>query len=295
MSANKEEQAYLDLLNKILTEGKIRKDRTGIGTLSLFGTRLDFDLSDWSVPLLTTKEVYAKGVIEELSFFIRGETQTKTLEAKGVNIWRGNTNREFLDKKGFKDYTEGEMGPMYGAMWRKFSAPVDGGCCDAASHAPVDQLQNCFDLITNDPYSRRIMMTAYNPQASKYSVLDPCHFFIQFYVSDGKLSSQFQMRSVDTFLGLPFNLTSYAILTCIMAKATKLSPGKLIFVGGDTHLYLSHIEQAKEQITRKPYNFPKLNITKEINSVKDMESLTFNDFEIIDYKHYPKIAAKMAV
>jgi thymidylate synthase len=278
---NQEELNYLNLLKQILETGSKREDRTGVGTLSLFATKLDFDLSDGTIPLLTTKRMFTKGIIEELIFFINGKRQTKELEAKGVNIWKGNTSREFLDKRGLNHYEEGDMGPMYGVLWRDFSG--------------IDQLKNCYNLIKTDPTSRRIMVTAYNPALSDQSCLDPCHTFYQFYVNDGKLNLQWYQRSVDVFLGLPYNLTSYALLTHMMAKATGLETGKLTFIGGDTHGYLSHLDQMKEQITREPYEFPKLAIKKNIKNIEDMEKLSHEDFEFMNYKHHPAIKAPMAV
>lgn len=294
---NQEEHNYLNLLKGIIERGSKREDRTGVGTLSLFGTRLRFSLENGKVPLLTTKKMFTKGIIEELLFFIRGETDTKKLEEKGVKIWTGNTSREFLDKRRLTNYSEGEMGPMYGFQWRHF-----GGSFDADKNHPfhlknpgVDQLQNCFDLIKNDPTSRRIMITAYNPEASKYSVLDPCHMFFQFYVDDGKLSLQWYQRSVDAGLGLPFNILSYAVLTRLMAQATGLKPGELIFVGGDTHIYLNHVEPLKEQIMREPYEFSTMNIKKDISSIDDMEKMSFEDFEFVGYQSHAPIKMQMAV
>lgn len=278
---NKEEDNYLKLLKAILEKGSEKKDRTGIGTKSLFGTRLRFSLENNTIPLLTTKKVFYRGVIEELLFFIRGETNTKLLEEKGVNIWKGNTSREFLDKKGLIDYPEGEIGPMYGSKWRNFHG--------------VDQLKNALNLIKTDPDSRRIMVTAYDPSASKLSVLEPCHSFYQLYVEDGKLSCQYYQRSVDTFLGLPFNIASYAILTHLIAKATKLEANELIFIGGDTHIYNTHLDGVKEQILREPYAFPKLFINKDIETVEDMENLKYEDFQLNSYKHHATINAPMSI
>lgn len=287
-----QEQQYLDLLKNILHEGTIKQDRTGVGTKSIFGSSLKFSLEGGTLPLLTTKKVFTKGIIEELLFFIRGERNTKLLEAKGVNIWKGNTTREFLDKRGLSHYKEGDMGPMYGVQWRNFGAETESPHIATG----IDQLSNAFNLIKNDPTSRRIVVTAYNPVEDKLGVLSPCHMFFQFNVNpDDTLDCLFYMRSVDSFLGLPFNITSYAILTHMMAKATGLKPGHLVFNGGDTHLYLNHIEQAKEQISRAPFVFPKLNIKKNISSIKDMEQMALEDFEIIGYQSHPAIKAEMAV
>jgi len=303
---NQEEYNYLNLLKAILERGSEKKDRTGVGTKSLFGTRLKFNLGNGKIPMLTSKRIFARGVVEELLFFIRGETDTKLLEAKGVNIWRGNTHKEFLARRGLTEYPEGLMGPMYGYNWRNFGGsystnhpfPNGGyGLKDGIYYSKdgIDQLKNCFELIKREPDSRRILVSAYDPQASSKSVLDPCHMFFQFYVDKDKLSCQYYQRSVDCFLGLPFNILSYSILTCLMAKATGLKPGELIFVGGDTHIYLNHLDQVKEQISREPYDFPTLNIKKELNSIEDMEKLSFEDFELIGYNHHPKLAGTMAV
>lgn len=279
--ANIDEINYLKLLDNILNNGNKKADRTGVGTLSLFGTQLRFSLKNNTIPLLTSKRVFHRGIIEELLFFIRGETNSKKLEEKNVNIWKGNTSREFLDSRGLNHYKEGEMGPMYGNKWRDFHGE--------------DQLKNALNLIKNDPNSRRIMITAYDPSASKLCVLDPCHMFFQFYVIDNTLSCQFYMRSIDCFLGLPFNIASYAILTHLTAKAAGLEVGELIYSGGDTHIYNTHTGQVKEQISREPFDFPTLQINKDVNSINDMENLVFEDFEIKNYKYHPAIKAEMAI
>lgn len=278
---NQEEQSYLDLLKNIIDNGNTRGDRTGVGTRSIFGSTLRFSLKNNTIPLLTTKKVFIKGVIEELLFFIRGETDTKKLEANGVNIWKGNTSREFLDNRGLAHYNEGEMGPMYGNVWRSFNG--------------VDQLSNALDLIKNDPNSRRIMVSAYNPANSSLCVLEPCHLFFQFYVNNGKLSCQWMQRAVDCGLGLPFNIASYATLTHLMAKAANIEADELIFVGGDTHVYENHIEPLKEQLKREPSDFPTLKINKEISSIKDMENLNYNDFIIENYNPQSTIKMKMSI
>jgi len=283
---NTEEQQYLNLLQELINADS-KEDRTGVGTNSVFGYQMKFSLENGSLPLLTTKRVFFRGVVEELLFFIRGERDSKKLEEKGINIWKGNSSREFLDNRGLSSYKEGDIGPMYGVQWRNF-----GG---TTTNDGVDQLENAFNLIKNNPTSRRIVVTAYNPLETKLGVLDPCHLFFQFNVRGDKLDCLFYMRSWDTFLGGPFNIASYAALTHIMAKATGLKPGELTVASGDTHLYKTHIEQAKEQVSREPYPFPRLKINKEISSIEDMEKLTFEDFELIDYKCHPSIKAEMAV
>jgi len=277
---NIEETQYLDLLKRLI-EAPDKGDRTGVGTKSIFGHQMRFSLDNGKIPLLTTKKVFFRGVVEELLFFIRGERDTKKLEDKGVNIWIGNTSREFLDNKGLTNYEEGDMGPMYGSLWRDF----DG----------VDQLKNSFNLIKADPNSRRNIITAYHPAKAHLGVLYPCHTMIQFNVREDKLDCLWVQRSVDTFLGLSFNIASYAVLAHLMAKATGLKAGDLIFQGGDTHLYSNHLEQAQIQIQRDPYPFPTLKINKEISSIEDMEKIVFEDFELINYQHHPAIKAPMAV
>jgi thymidylate synthase len=225
--------------------------------------------------------MFFRGVIEELLFFLRGETNTKTLEAKGVNIWKGNTSREFLDKLGLYSYPEGEMGPMYGYMWRNC-----GG---------VDQISNAINLIKNDPKSRRIMITAYDPSKAHLTCLAPCHPFFQFNVRGNKLDCMFTMRSNDLFLGCPFNVLSYATLTHIIAKTCGLQTGELTYSCGSAHVYKNHLEQVKLQTTREPYEFPTLNIKKELKSIKDIEELKFEDFEIINYKYHPAIKGVVAI
>lgn len=286
MRGSLSESKYLELLSNILDNGEKKSDRTGVGTLSVFGTNLKFSLENNTLPLLTTKKMAIKSIVEELLFFIRGDTDSKLLEQKGVNIWKGNTSREFLDKRGLFSYKEGEMGPMYGAQWRDFSR------CDGQKG--VDQLEQSLHLLKNDPNSRRILISAYNPNVSNLCVLDPCHLLIQFNVSGNNLSCQWYQRSVDSFLGLGFNITSYAILTHLMAEAAGLKAKELIFVGGDTHIYLNHVNQVKEQISRTPYNFPTISIPK-VSSIQDMEKLSFEDFKINNYISHPSIKAEMAI
>jgi thymidylate synthase len=296
---NSGEEGYLDLIRKILMQLNSRPDRTGIGTYSIFGTQLRFSLENNQIPILTTKKIFIKGVIEELLFFLRGDTDTKKLEAQGVNIWKGNTSREFLDKRGLSWLKEGSLGKGYGFQWRKFNADDEDDIKWKRMTDPIecgiDQLANVIKSLKEDPYSRRHIITAWNPSQLKDMALEPCHILMQFYVNDGKLSCQWYQRSVDVFLGLPFNIASYGLLTHILAKTVGLDPGELIFTGGDTHCYNNHIEQANIQLSREPYNFPNLYIDKQILTIGDIESLKFEDFRIENYKHHPAIPAIMAI
>lgn len=296
-----EEQNYLHLLKNIITHGSKRSDRTGIGTISLFGTQLKFSLENNKLPLLTTKKMFIRGIIEELLFFLRGETDTKKLEEKGINIWKGNTSREFLDKKGLQYLPEGNMGKGYGFQWRKFGENIinAGALCgeydDYCTISGIDQLLQVINTLKTNPTDRRIIMSAWNPQQLSEVALEPCHILCQFYADGENLSCQWYQRSVDTFLGLPFNIASYAILTHIIAKTVGMKAKELIFVGGDTHCYLNHLSQVQEQLSRQPFDFPTLQITKECSNVFDIESLTFEDFKIEKYQCHPAIKAEMCV
>jgi thymidylate synthase len=311
-----EEYKYMHLLQRILDEGVEKSDRTGVGTKSIFGTQLKFDLKH-SFPILTTKKVFFKGVVEELLWFIRGETDSKKLEERGVKIWVGNTSREFLDKKGL-DYPEGMIGNGYGWQWRNWGGSYGETWTEISSdgvkytfisnpkeakehfkHTPsdigIDQLANVINTLKKNPNDRRMIVSAWNVAEIDKMALPPCHLLYQFDVTDGCLNCQWYQRSVDSLLGLPFNITSYALLTYLIAKITNLKPGTLTFAGGDTHIYMNHIEQCKEQISRIPYPFPKLNIKKDIKTLEDIENLQFEDFELIDYKCHAAIKAPMAV
>lgn len=292
---NTEEQAYLDLMKNILENGSERSDRTGVGTKSIFGSMLRFSLEDDTFPILTTKKVFYRGAIEEMLFFIRGETDTKKLEAKGVNIWKGNTSREFLDKRGLFHLSEGNIGALYGKQWRAWEEPECSFLVGLDETIKHDQLQVVFNRIKIDPYSRRHVVSAWNVQDLESGVLLPCHYAFQFYVDNGNLSCLFNMRSTDIFLGLPFNIIGYSVLTHLMAKALGLKAKEVIFSGGDVHIYQSHFDAVKEQLTRTPYDFPKIKINKELASLKDIEETTFKDLEIVGYQSHPAIKAEMAI
>jgi thymidylate synthase len=299
-----EEYQYLHLLEDIMEDGIQKDDRTGIGTKSIFGTQLKFDLQK-GFPLLTTKKTFLRGIFEELMWFIRGETDSNLLEEKKVNIWKGNTTREFLDNRGLHSYPEGEAGPIYGFQYRNFNGTyrvarssmeeTRGKEFIFTQTNGVDQLAKAIDLIKTDPNSRRILVSAWNPQQLEQMALEPCHILYQFNVVDDKLHCQWTQRSVDTFLGLPFNIASYALLTHMVAKVTGYDVGTLTFSGGDTHIYNNHIDQVREQLTRTPYKFPTIEINKDLSSIEDMESLEHGDILLENYECHPAIKAPMAV
>lgn len=283
---NQEELNYLNNLRYILNNGHQRIDRTGVGTLSVFGTNLKFNVSN-SFPLLTSKKMHFRGIVEELLFFLRGDTDTKILEFKGVNIWKGNTSREFLDKKGLNYLPEGSLGKGYGYQWRSW------GKTD--STPGIDQISNVINSIKNDPFGRRHIVSAWNVSQLHEMALEPCHILFQFYVQENKLSLMWTQRSVDYFLGLPYNIASYATLLHIFANLTNLTPHELIFSGGDSHIYLNHINAVNEQLSKDPYDFPTLSLNKKLSSIDDLMTLSFNDFNLENYQSHSKISAPMAV
>lgn len=292
---NKEEQTYLDVMSEILKEGELRDTRNG-KTYSMFGKSIEFDLEN-GFPLLTTKKMFLRGIFEELKFFLQGKTDAKILQEKGVKIWDGNTSREFLDKTGLTHYEPGDMGPMYGFQWRHFGAPYTGCKTDyKESGLGCDQFKEVIELLIDDPHSRRILMTTYNPAQSKQGVLYPCHgLVVQFYVEkDNRLSCCMYQRSADWFLGVPFNIASYALLIHIICNLLpRYKPGRLVMNFGDVHLYSIHREQAETQMSRVPYMFPILNIKKVLTEINDIDSLEFGDLEIKDYECYSAIKADM--
>lgn len=261
---------YLDLLQDILDNGTAKSDRTGTGTVSVFGRQLRFDLSK-GFPLMTTKRIHLKSVVHELLWFLKGDTNTTYLKENGVSIWD-----EWADENG-------ELGPVYGSQWRAWESK-DG------QH--IDQIANVIESIKHNPDSRRHIVSAWNVGEIEQMKLPPCHFVFQFYVAGGKLSCMLTMRSVDTFLGLPFNIASYALLTHMVAQQTGLEVGDFIWSGGDVHIYTNHMEQVATQLAREPYALPKLNIRRVPDSIFDY---TFEDFEFTDYVYHPGIKAPVAI
>ena len=277
-------QQYLNLLQKILEEGEVKEDRTGTGTRSFFGHQMRFNLND-GFPLLTTKKIFFKGVVHELLWFLNGSTDNNELKDNGVHIWD-----EWEDESG-------DLGPIYGYQWRQW--------LDQNSGESIDQIQNVIDQLSNNPSSRRIIVSAWNvadlpdesisPQdnvKNNKMALAPCHALFQFFVSQGALSCQLYQRSCDTFLGLGFNIASYSLLTHMLAQQCDLNVGDFIWTGGDVHLYLNHMEQAKEQLSREPYELPKLNIKRKPDSIYDY---AYEDFELVNYQCHPHIKAPISI
>lgn len=292
-----QEYQYLNLLSKILEHGKKRDERTGTGTLSMFGQQLRFDISD-SIPVLTTKFVPWKSCIRELLWFLSGNTDATILQRQGVRIWDGNTSRQFLDNRGLYHYPEGDVGATYGHCWRHFGAKYQT-CHHDYTGQGFDQISYIINELKTNPTSRRIFMSSWNPPALHEMSLPPCHLSAQFYVEfdeDGTkhLSCQMYQRSVDTFLGCPWNIMSYSVLTYILAIITDMKPKELIMCLGDVHIYCNHVEQVQEQLKRMPFPFPKLIINHEIKN-KKIEDISIDDFQLLNYQFHPAIKATMAI
>ena len=253
-----------------MAHGTQKSDRTGTGTRSVFGRQMRFDLRD-SFPLITTKRVHFKSVALELLWFLRGDSNVRWLQERGVSIWN-----EWADD-------DGELGPVYGVQWRSWPTP-DGDS--------IDQIAKVIQSIRTNPDSRRHMVTAWNPAEVDNMALPPCHAMFQFYVADGKLSCQLYQRSADLFLGVPFNIASYALLTLMVAQQTGLEPGEFVWTGGDVHIYDNHVDQVREQLSRDPYPYPQLRLARKPESIFDY---TLEDFEVLDYRHHPGIKAPIAV
>ncbi|PAV71627.1 hypothetical protein WR25_11915 [Diploscapter pachys] len=291
MEENRDETNYLVQIKEILEKGKERTDRTGVGTISIFGMQARYDLRNNKIPLLTTKRVYWKGILEELLWFIRGCTDATQLSKKNVKIWDANGSREFLDKNGFKDRREGDLGPVYGFQWRHFGAKYRGPDADYSGEG-VDQLADVISLIKNDPSSRRIILSAWNPSDLNEMVLPPCHTLCQFYVENGELSCQLYQRSGDMGLGVPFNIASYALFTHMIAHVCGLKAGDLVHTLGDAHIYKNHIDALKSQLTRIPSAFPTIEFKGNISSIDDFTS---ECIVLHDYKPQDTIKMDMAV
>ena len=261
---------YLDLLRRVRDEGVRKADRTGTGTLSLFGYQMRFDLAQ-GFPLLTTKKLHLRSIIHELLWFLRGDTNVRYLREQGVTIWD-----EWAD-------TDGELGPVYGHQWRSWPTP-DGG--------KIDQITEVLEQIRINPDSRRHIVTAWNPADLSRMALPPCHLLFQFHVAEGRLSCQLYQRSADIFLGVPFNIASYSLLTQMVAQVTGLLPGEFVHILGDAHLYLNHLDQADEQLRREPFPLPTMRLNPAVHSLFDFR---YEDFALEDYRAHPHIRAQVAV
>lgn len=261
---------YLDLMRHVIDTGIVKSDRTGVGTISVFGYQMRFDLAD-GFPLVTTKRMHLRSIIHELLWFLRGETNVRYLQENGVSIWD-----EWADESG-------ELGPVYGHQWRSWTA-ADG--------STIDQISDVIDQIKRNPDSRRHIVSAWNVGEIDRMALPPCHCLFQFYVADGRISCQLYQRSADIFLGVPFNIASYALMLQMIAQVTNLAPGEFVHTFGDAHLYLNHIEQAKLQLSREPHPLPVMRINPAVMSIFDFQ---YSDFELVDYQSHPRIAAPIAV
>lgn len=261
---------YLDLMRHVKENGVHKEDRTGTGTLSVFGYQMRFNLAD-GFPLVTTKKCHLRSIIHELLWFLKGDTNIKYLQENGVSIWD-----EWADEKG-------ELGPVYGSQWRSWPA-ADG--------RHIDQISQVVEQIKNNPDSRRLIVSAWNVGEVDNMALPPCHAFFQFYVAEGRLSCQLYQRSADIFLGVPFNIASYALLTMMIAQVTGLKPGDFVHTLGDAHLYSNHLDQTEEQLSRTPHSLPQMKINPQVNSIFDFK---FEDFELVNYEFHPHIKAPVAV
>lgn len=296
-ASNPEEKSYLDLCHTIISEGELRQDRTGTGTYSIFGPpQLKFSLRDDVLPLLTTKRVFYRGVLEELLWFVQGCTDSTKLSDRGIHIWDGNGSREFLDKRGLGHRREGDLGPVYGFQWRHFGAKYETCDTDYTGQG-VDQLAEVIHKIKTNPYDRRIILSAWNPADMDLMALPPCHMFAQFYVSQpgtasARLSCILYQRSCDMGLGVPFNIASYALLTRMIAHVCKIQCGDFIHTMGDAHVYVDHVDALNVQTQRTPGLFPTLRFAREIDSIDDFK---YEDFVLENYKPQGKIEMKMSV
>ncbi|ELA09532.1 thymidylate synthase [Moraxella macacae 0408225] len=286
MLTTKNEQAYLDLIRYVFQNGIQKDDRTGTGTRSIFGAQMRFDLTD-GFPLLTTKKIHTKSVIHELLWFLQGNTHVKYLQDHGVRIWNEWATLEQTARFGRQ---AGDLGAIYGHQWRNFGATTDknGNFNDDG----IDQISQVIDQIKTNPNSRRLIVTGWNPKEADQVALPPCHTLFQFFVADTKLSCQLYQRSADLFLGVPFNIASYALLTHMVAQVCNLSVGEFVWTGGDCHLYTNHFEQVKTQLSRKPFALPTLQLNPAIDNIFDFK---FDDIQIVNYQSHSVIKAEVAV
>lgn len=288
-----DEEQYLKILKNIRDNGDYRLDRTNVGTLSLSGQQMVYNLTN-SFPLLTTKKTWFKGIVEELLFFIRGKCDANELETLGINFWKANTSKQYMEAYNLP-WKEGDMGPLYPHSWRHYGAPYEG--CDK-EYLGIDQLGELIEGIKNNPYSRRHIVCSWNPCEINNMVLPPCHCMFQFYVGNKDNSPYYldcilTQRSGDMFLGIPFNIASYALLTYIIGNITGLQPRKLVHNISDAHIYMNHLDAVNQQLNRTPFPFPQLRIKRQLSSIDD--NLTFDDFELIDYNSWGLIKAEMAI
>ena len=272
-------QQYLDLMRRVREHGVKKTDRTGTGTLSIFGHQMRFDLAQ-GFPLVTTKKLHLKSIIHELIWFLSGDTNTRYLKENGVRIWD-----EWADENG-------DLGPVYGKQWRSWAAPMGEGPSSTGPARAIDQIAEVVETLKTTPDSRRIIVSAWNPADIPDMALAPCHCLFQFYVAEGRLSCQLYQRSADVFLGVPFNIASYALLTMMMAQVTGLEPGELVHTFGDAHLYLNHLDQADEQLRRTPRKLPRMETNP---SVKSIFKFKYEHFKLVGYDPHPHIAAPIAV
>jgi thymidylate synthase len=277
---------YLDLLQRILDDGRPRQDRTGTGTIGVFGHQMRFDLSA-GFPLLTTKKVHLRSIIHELLWFLSGETRVEPLQAAGVRIWNEWATEEECARFG---RSAGDLGPVYGHQWRNFGATVQGD--GSYARDGVDQIERLLDGLRNNPWSRRHLVTGWNPKEATQVTLPPCHTLFQFHVQDGRLSCQLYQRSADVFLGVPFNIASYALLTLMIAQVTGLEPGDFVHSFGDAHLYTNHLDQARLQLTRDLRERPTMRLNPDVTSLFDFR---YEDFTVEGYDPHPHIKAEVSV
>ncbi|OAF69754.1 hypothetical protein A3Q56_02493 [Intoshia linei] len=292
ISKSHDEYQYLRLIENIMTNGTQRSNRTGTDTLSIFGAQSRYDLSNGVIPVLTTKRVFWRGVVEELLWIIAGCTNSNVLTNRNVKIWDQNGSREFLDNLGFKDRKTGDLGPVYGFQWRHFGAKYKT-CDDNYDKQGVDQLANVIHLIKNDPDSRRIVLSSWNAMDLPDMALPPCHCLCQFYVCNNKLSCQLYQRSADMGLGVPFNIASYSLLTFMLAHITNTEPGEFIHTIGDAHVYVNHVEPLKQQIVREPYQFPNIEFLNP-SKIVNIDDFTMDNIVLKNYQCHKPIKMDMA-